>query len=300
MKKFKTALLMLATFTITFSSCEDDLIKSELELDMSKSGSVEIYFYADLDKNVLGTQPVPDGTKVLFSIEYNEFNPDAVSGRWSHVAEIEDGKVTLESVPTVDDGVTLIIKPEEFIYAQGQLPSFPMEEITMRFIADEIEMTIYPDQRHYEEIVYDYDFLGEPLITVNRAFSGEAIFNFDDPDANGFDEFVSIGNPPAITNNPSISEVELISNDGEWEMTVPVQNGKFTADVPIESGFSIRFSALARVEDEYDPIEDEWTYKNVPYRYTWNSPAGGYDEDSPEFQNDVIYTTIYFAGEELN
>ncbi len=157
MKNFGKLSAMLLAFIIFFSGCEDEITTSELTLDLSKTGTIEVYFYAVLDVEE-GYERIPGGKKVLFYIDNQEFNPNATGGRWTLLDETDNnGMIRIDEVPTMDDGVTLRIKPGDFIYDQVQDDEGTTEKRLFR--ADESNVDIYPELTHYHKIYFnDYPF----------------------------------------------------------------------------------------------------------------------------------------------
>lgn len=257
MKKTTKLLLALFAFALIMSGCEDDVTTSELIIDFSKKGAIEVHLFADLDKQQLGKQIVPDGTKVLFLVEYSEFNPEALAGSWTMVGESSNGIIRIDSLPTTSDGVEMVITPEPFVHDQTQAYESPSPTLPKLFHANPIVETIIPDLKVFRQIEYDYVDFGDPAITVNRKWQGRGVFNL-------------------ITNElsdlPSGTQITMFNDS--WATTLSAgSGGSFTADVPYGEGFTIMFTALMTLEDQDgNPVQKT-------FRYTAN--RGPYFENSP-------------------
>lgn len=242
MKRVTKVFLAFFALVFLFSGCEDDVVTSELVLDFSKTGVIEIHLFAQLNKQELGMQHVPNGKKVLFSIDYEEFNPDATTGQWTHVGEVNNGVVLVESVPTRSGGVNVQITPEAFLYDQVQPYGSPTETIKKRFTATPTFtfVDVYPDQKTFMEIEYDYEDFGDQALTVNRRWQGTASFNQITME---------------ITTLTPGTQITLYNNN--WTTTVNSGvDGVFSADVPYNETFHIVFTALRTIpDDQGNPVQ---------------------------------------------
>ncbi|TVQ12119.1 MAG: hypothetical protein EA361_11605 [Bacteroidetes bacterium] len=257
MKKMFSKFLLLVAGVLLFSGCEDDIVNSELQLDLTKTGAVEVYLFANLNAQELGLQPVPNGVKVLFTVNYSQFNPNATTGRWSHVGEVNNGVVRLESVPSRESGVVLQIIPESFVYEQVQAYNAPSATLKKLFHASPVNVSVYPDQTSFREINYSFSDLGTPALIVSRAWQGTSIFNL----ISGQQGYIPQGTQLTLFNE-------------NWTTTVSVQqNGRFSAEVPYGQSFTLRFTAFMT------ELNNEGMEVQRLYRYT--ATAGPYYEDSP-------------------
>ena len=259
MKKIVKSFLMLAAFAVVFSGCEDDVIQSELTLDMENTGSVEIALEARLDLSA--NDPwvsIPDGVKVRLSIENSEFNPNATSGRWTHDAVTADGKVTVTGIPTTNDGVELKIKAEDFIAEQTQPKDNPAVSLETRFSVPEQTIDIFPDHLHYTFIqypVWEEETIEVELEMVERKVELTAYFSQVDID----------------NQDPSfLGWREIRFYNDNWEDFV-FQNwgAEELIEVPKGQGFTMEFQGIF-INADSDPIQTRY-----------HVSRGAYNEDSP-------------------
>lgn len=252
--KFLFAFIALALF---FSGCEDDVTTSSFQLDLTKTGTVEVHLFAELDRQQLGLERVPNGTNVLFTIDYSEFNSNVTHGKWSRAGIVNNGIVKLDSVPSTDSGVMVRIIPEDFVFNQVQPFGAPVETLPRLFSANSVNLMVYPGQTSFREINYSFQNIGMPAITVTRSWVGSSVFDL----TTGESSFVPSG-------------TQLLMFNDNWAASTTVQaNGRFTASVPYNQPFTVRFTAPMTVFD------DDGNEVQRMYRYTVN--AGPYFEDSP-------------------
>ncbi len=266
MKKLIKCFLALFAFTLIFYGCEDDITTSEFVLDLSKTGTVEVHLFAQLNQQEMGLNTIPDGTKVSFSIDYSAFNPNATVGQWSQVAETNNGVVIIDSIPTVTAGIQVTVTPEEFLYDQVQPYESPTETELKLFFADPQSLNVYPDQKTFEKIEYNYTSFEDPAEVVDRKWKGRALFNEIEGD---------------LSNIPSGTELTLFNQN--WATTVTSEaNGIFMSDVPYGEAFTIQFKEMVTI------IDNEGNPATRLHRF--KADAGPYWETSPVAES-IIFTS---------
>ncbi len=115
---FFTLLIASATFFLT--SCDKEVEQTSLTVNLSKTITVKGFVYAELNNRSAGLEYAPAGTKLFFSINYNNLNPAAGAGRWVDTTQVDESGMFTIDVPVTDAGVTLNIDGESFFYDQVQ------------------------------------------------------------------------------------------------------------------------------------------------------------------------------------
>jgi len=252
---------------ILFTSCKDEIITSELTLDLTKKATVQAYIYAELDLTNQGLEFAPNGTRVLISIPNSAFNPSA-SGNWIDTAYVNNGLIQA-TVPVTSTGVTVQFIPAEFIYNQVQPYGSGSTTIPKlyKFTGTSSLGSVKPGEIRTQQITYNsVTSLDNYVETVSKRFEAWA----DIDETNAGLEYVPQGT------------IVTIFNDG-WSTTATVSAaGRFDANIPVNEVVTFRFQALKTLNTV--PV----TVKN--YRYT---TFGFYTESSP------VLEQISFGSGEL-
>jgi hypothetical protein len=269
MRKIKTIGALLMASAILFTGCKDEIITSELTLDLSKKATVQAYIYAELNLTNQGLEYAPNGTRVLISIPNSAFNPSA-SGNWIDTLYVNNGFVQA-TVPVTSNGVTVQFIPAEFTYDQIQPYGSTSSVITKlyKYVGTNTIGSVKPGEIRTQQITYNsVTPLDNFVETVSKKFEAYA----DVDETNAGLEYVPQGT------------IVTIFNDG-WSSTATVSAaGRFDANVPKSETVYFRFQALKLVYTDFPNT----TVKN--YRYT---TSGYYTESSP------VLTTLNFGGGEL-
>ena len=257
MKKIVKSCLMFAAFAVIFSGCEEEVIQSELTLDMENTGAVEISLEARLDLSENDPwMPIPDGVAVRLSIENSEFNPNATSGRWTYDAVTSNGKVSVTGIPTTNDGVELKIKAEDFIADQVQPKANPATTLETVFSSPEDDIMIFPDHTHYKFIQYpNEETIEAELEMVDRKVEFTAYFSQFDID----------------NQDPShLGWREIRFYNDNWEEFVFANWGPENwIEVPKGQSFTMEFQAIF------------WNADNEQVETRYHVSRSAYNEDSP-------------------
>jgi len=248
MKKFRSFLLFATVCSLFFSSCEDDIEKSDMTLDLSKKATVRAYVYAELDNTMSGYEYAPNGTKVFLNISNESFNSKA-SGAWQDTAVVNNGIIEAE-VPVTNKGVSVSLSCAEFSQDQVQTYSANSEKITKLFKAAQTNVSIKTGELKTVEIFYDAKALSNhvEMVTVNYvAFAdvNEAVAN----------EYVPNG-------------VEIhVFNDGFSSSATIGEDGAFEVKVPAGETFYMEFVAQKTLDT--DPV----SYRKYRYKTSEKAPS---------------------------
>jgi len=246
MKKFRSFLLFAAVCSLFFSSCEEDIQKSDLTLDLSKKATVKAYVYAELDKTTAGYEYAPDGTEVLLTISHGNFNPSA-SGAWQDTAVVNNGIIEME-VPVTNDGVSVSLSCAEFSQEQLQSYDANSEKVLMLYKANSSNVRIKTGERKTVEIFYNESALSNHVEMVTVKYEA-----FADVDEREFNEYVPEGTEMHVFNDV-FSTTATVGADGVFEVKVPAN-----------IRFDMEFFAQKTLDT--DPV----SYKK--YRYRQNNWA---------------------------
>ena len=202
-----------------FTSCIDDIVTSELKIDDSQKATVKVWVFADLDRNNSALDFVPNGTKVLVSVDNSELNSAASSGSWSEVATVNGGYIEIQ-VPARSDGVTVTLKAEDFRYDQVQQQGAGMERIPTLY--KHTGTTLY-SVRTGQTVISEIIYQNNPSSNfVETATIRVYLYAELDKTKLGM-EFAPDG-----TN-------VLVSIPGSWSKTVQVKDGFVELEVPTTS-----------------------------------------------------------------
>lgn len=221
MKKVNLLSLAILAVIVLFSSCKKDVETSDLILDNFKTADLTIYLSASLDLNKKEMSPAPEGTKVVISAPYSDFNPGAKGSLTDTLKVDAQGKVVAK-VKTSSKGVTYTIQPIDFEYNQKQ-PEGQVKS-TLRKILKTTKQNhkVLPNEVKILKFTYD----NEELVNADNSNAVEFVnvtlyinghFNNDldtDPDR-----------------LPSPSEIEggiqLVNDDETWSLSIPsFEDGK--------------------------------------------------------------------------
>jgi hypothetical protein len=247
MKKFRSFLLFATVCSLFFSSCEEDIEKSDMTLDLSKKATVSAYVYAELDKTTAGYEYAPNGTEVFLTIPQSSFNPSA-SGTWQDTAVVNNGIIEAE-VPVTNDRVSVTLTCAEFTQDQTQSYGSNSEVISKLFKADQTNVWIRTGEQKTVEIFYNADALSNHVEMVTVKY--EAYANVDETQ---FNEYV-----------PEGTEIHVFNDAFSTKVTVGA-DGTFEVEVPADKSFSMEFFAQKTLDT--DPV----SYKKYRYRQNW-APA---------------------------
>lgn len=214
MKKVNLLSLAILAVIVLFSSCKKDVETSDLILDNFKTADLTIYLSASLDLNKKEMSPAPEGTKVVISAPYSDFNPGAKGSLTDTLKVDAQGKVVAK-VKTSSKGVTYTVQPIDFEYNQKQ-PEGQVKS-TLRKILKTTKQNhkVLPNEVKILKFTYD----NEELVNADNSNAVEFVnvtlyinghFNNDldtDPD-----------------HLPSPSEIEggiqLVNNDETWSLSI--------------------------------------------------------------------------------
>lgn len=217
--------LMLMAFSLLFSGCDDEVVNSELILDIEKVANIEVALLAEMDRTSLGLEKVPNGTKVVFSINYSEFNPNASTGKWVQSTEVSNGIVSME-VPTNNNGVNVRIDFAPFVYDQVQQFGSPQNTSSQLYTADYIMVNTLPEQDYVRQVTYGSTDFGDNTPSISKTFKAQYINDI-------------LGE---VKNVPQGTTIRMYTYS--WTTTADVNSdGKFTATVPFEENINFEFQA---------------------------------------------------------
>lgn len=257
MKRTQQLLALLVASFVMFSSCSKKVETSALTLDQTKSATLVVHFYAELDQTINGLEKAPDGTKAIIRIDNSEFNP-AANGFWSKLVTIQDGKIE-QKIPVTDQGVTVEIFPVEFTYEQVQPYGSVSEKInkTYRFSGNAAENGVKPNEIRTHEINYDFITSFDDFVeTVNQKFELRA-----DIDATN----------PGLEYIPNGSSVTFFTD--EWSKTVTVgAAGRVDISVPTNVNISALYIGPKTYNDGSGVVTKTFRFEAMIGAYNMSMP----------------------------
>lgn len=260
----KSSLLGVAVIALAmiFSSCTKEVETSSMTLDLTKSATIKVNFFAELDYTSQGLELVPDGTSVLIRIPNSSYNGSA-SGYWTTTQAINLGAIEVE-VPVTDAGVNVEIIPIEFFYNQVQPYGSVSSSINKKFrvTTSVIESSVKTGEIRTRQTTYsDMGASSDFEETVSRKYTMRG--DIDATEA-GL-EYVPAG-----------TTITLFA-DG-WMTTANIgSNGVVDVNVPVNEEIYVRFEATKRV------LNDDGEAVSIRYRY--DAYVGTYSETSPVRQS---------------
>lgn len=106
-----------AMLSIVFTSCKKYEVSEPLDLATLPTVSISGTLYADLDQTNAVMEFVPEGTQVMVSIPYADYDPNNVSGGNYVLTTKIDKKGSFSiNVPVVSSGVNATVSFESFTY----------------------------------------------------------------------------------------------------------------------------------------------------------------------------------------
>jgi hypothetical protein len=224
---FFTALLVGGVALL--SSCDKDVDTSALSVDVtSQSATIKGYVYADMDLNVINgiTDSIPSGTYILVTVPYNQFSSGSGSGEWKDTAWVgKDGKFTI-SVPTDDNGVTVTLKPIDFVGNQKQLVTSSLKSKSLKFSADAVTVDVKPND--YKVQIINYVEASSNIVNQkNWTISGVVVAENDTTDyVNGV--LMPVGGTAVNARDYVKSSVVITfyAEDGSWSSNVTTTTAK--------------------------------------------------------------------------
>lgn len=215
MKKVSFLSLAILAVIVLFSSCKKDVETSDLILDNFKTADLTIYLSASLDLNQKEMSPAPEGTKVVISAPYSDFNPGAKGSLTDTLKVDAQGKVVAK-VKTSSKGVTYTVQPIDFEYNQKQAEG-------------EVKSTL---RKILKTTKQDHKVLPNEVKILKFTYDNEELVNADNSNAV---EFVNVtlyinghfNNEADLAPDyiPSPSEIkggiQLVDNDETWSLSIP-------------------------------------------------------------------------------
>jgi hypothetical protein len=259
-KVILTSMMLLATMLY---SCDKEIETSPVTVDLTRTATLEMYVYADLDQTNYGKEPVAAGVKVILTIPYSKLVA-AGSKNWIDTVETDANGKIIASVPATSEPVTVTISPVDFVANQTQSLTASFTTIQKVFKKSTSQTVDLKAADHKIELV-EYD--------TDKTFSD-------------FDNFVTIsGKAYAETDeNNSVTEnaplVDVIFSSTGWSKKVTlVKTGAyttFTVQVPNNLPISYTFDFTA---DKNVPDGGGWIKKL--YRYNKiNKSLGSYTNNT--------------------
>lgn len=233
---------------ILFSGCEDEVETSSLKLDMSNEASITTYVYAELDNTSQGPEFAPNGTKVIVSVDYSEFNPSANSGNWADTLTVSDGTI-VATVPVSANGVDVDFNPAEFVHEQKQSPDAASSTIEKIYSVPggSTMGNVKPGESRIHEIAYTSRTFANQTQTVSVKLKGQAVFD------------VETGETEDIPSGTTV-----LAYTPNWAETFTAEmNGLLDISVPHGTTVTFEFEAQKRVYNF-----NTNTYENKNHKYT--------------------------------
>jgi hypothetical protein len=112
---------VVATFLLTsfLYSCDKVVQTDPLTVDLTQTGTISGYVYADLDLTQYSYEPAPAGTKIIVWYNYSQLGLNT-QGKYSDSVKVDaTGKFKI-NIPTNVSGVTVNIELVDFVYDQVQ------------------------------------------------------------------------------------------------------------------------------------------------------------------------------------
>lgn len=145
----KNILLGIATFSLLFlTSCSKEE-SSSLELDQSKSATVQGLVKADLDLTEAGYENAPVGTKLIITIENSEYLAGA-TGSSTYETTVDNYGGYSINLPVNDNGIEATFFPDDFEFEQ----EVEGDDERVIFTASPFSITLYPGSTYIRDVQY--------------------------------------------------------------------------------------------------------------------------------------------------
>jgi hypothetical protein len=261
-KVFAIFLLLVAAFLI---SCDKEVETSSLTVNNFPKATIQGFVYADLDLTNYGDEPVPQGTKVIVTMEYSELG----LGTGSLIDTVmcdNQGSFTCQ-VPADADGVDVTAKVVEFIYNQVQEFNFEYTTVLKSYPSGTIDFTVKSNDFQVENLT-----LGDPTAIVEpviwETISGVMYASIDES---------NVG-------TEVVSGQQMTFNCTGWSTTVTTDaNGRYQVDVPADENISVDFYFTIAGKDGAGDA--------ITWRFDGNPSFGNFsdNDDAYDFTIDDTY-----------
>lgn len=226
------------------SSCDKEITKTAYSIDTTKTATIIIEAYANIDNSDVGNEAAPNGTKFITSVAKSDF----VSGNSTYITATHtitaDGKITI-TVPVDDNGVTYTVTPQDFVYDQVQIQTNYQNTIPKLFKSSAQSVYIRTGEVKALQFFFSentqYDF--NELINLSGFFTG----NFNDTTG---------------TDTLKAAKSFIFYGSGWSTEVMSATDGSFSVDVP--KNMNIYYNC--------DFVQNKWVlvdtvYQYKPYRY---------------------------------
>lgn len=243
-KNFILSTLILSIF-VFFTSCDKDVESTALVVNLNKTITIKGYVYAELNKKSAGLEFAPEGTIVIASVPYSNFNGAAGVGKWYDTAVVDnDGMISID-IPVDDDGVLLTLEPQPFNYNQVQPFGSNSNTLKKYYTANPLIINVSTTSSKLIEIVYNENI---PLNTVEKV----KLFITIEAELDN-----------SILGRERVKQQSITLHNNEWAQEYTTdQDGKIVATVPKNQFIYYTISF------EYEKtVPDGSEFKKALYKY---------------------------------
>lgn len=214
MKKVNFLNLAILAVVVLLSSCKKDVETSDLILDNFKTADLTIYLSASLDLNQKEMSPAPEGTRVVISAPYSDFNPGA-KGSFTDTLKVDAQGKVIAKVKTSSKGVSYTVQPIDFEYDQKQAEG--LVKPTLRKILKTAAQThkVLPNEVKILKFTYDKEELVNADNNKAIEFVNVTIYINGQFNADGDPELDHVPSPSEIKGG-----IQLVNNDETWSFSI--------------------------------------------------------------------------------
>lgn len=271
MRKLNLASIAALFIILLSTSCTDDIESTSLTLDNFQKANVKAYVYAELDITKPGLEVVPNGTKVVLTAPYSNFNANA-TGVWSDTLFTDANGMVESSVNVSSKGTTYTVNPVDFESNQTQDVTASQTYVGKIFESLPQDITLLPFSEEILQFKYsakDYENFVE-FISIDLYLNGD------------FNETL-----PGNEVLPSGITITIQSTDSNWstdinsfERTTVEGDNYSKATVIVKKGDALKILDFTYNKTLADNSQKSYLYfksltsyneHGVGYRYTLSS-----------------------------
>jgi hypothetical protein len=145
------------------TSCDKDVETSSLTVDNFPKATITGYVYASLDLTNYGDETAPEGTEVIITIPYSDFEGlGNSSGNYMVTTKLDaNGSFTIE-VPADADGVSVTAKTVNFVYDQVQAYSSQQTTVSKKYPSATLSFSVKSNDVQVQRVT-----VGDPEAIVD-------------------------------------------------------------------------------------------------------------------------------------
>lgn len=249
---------------MVFASCDKEVVSTKTVIDLDnedRMATITLIGDADLDFTTFGDEKVPDGTKVLFSVDKSTLVNNA-NGELLLEFAFMDGKVIAE-VPTTETGVNYTITPIEFDYNTNPNPKWGRDTL-VRYGASTPPVDVMIGESIVVDISYGIIRATSPITMVT--LSGSVMGELDESNV-------------VLETLYETKTLEFYNSNRTWYKSVQVSNnGTYSVSVPAGQNILCDYDFVLGKKVF---VATSNAYASLPYTYEGTQNFGVISVDSP-------------------